>query len=123
MTEGMTDESSPKRRYARDTLLLNATLFVEGSAEPLRVRVRNVSDGGMMVEGAGQFVLGREIRTELRGIGTVFGRIAWAMPGRAGVSFLAPIESSRVRVRSSGATAPLITSHQVDPRRPGVRSS
>lgn len=119
----MTDDSPSitKRKGARDSLFLSATIRVVGYDEPIMVRVRNLSDGGMMIDGHAQFVPGRQVTAELRGVNIVEGEVAWTEAGRAGVAFAAPIDSAAVRFRPS-AMEPLLKIEAGATRRPGVRS-
>lgn len=86
------------RSLARDSLFLLATVQVEQQSERHRVRVRNLSDGGMMAEGNNiQVQRGHRIAVELRNIGEVMGVVAWVQDNRFGISFEAEIDSQRAR--------------------------
>ena len=87
------------RAAKRDSLYLSADIVVPGVRDPISVRVRNLSEGGMMVDAHDCFVENTPINAELRGIGTVSGRIAWLMAGRAGVSFDALIDPKKALTR------------------------
>ena len=76
-----------KRTKARDSLFLVAGLRIDGRPGTLQVRVRNLSPGGLMAECLIGFSRGEEVEAEMRGIGTVKGRIAWTAGGRIGVQF------------------------------------
>jgi hypothetical protein len=80
------DDLSSQRNAARDSLMLTAQLRVGGAA-PTQVRVRNLSSGGMMAEYAAPVANGTPIEVEVRGIGWVPGRIAWAAESRIGIAF------------------------------------
>ena len=45
------------RNVGRDSLFLVAQLTLDGQAEPVRVKVRNLSAGGMMAEAGGMAIL------------------------------------------------------------------
>ena len=79
------------RAGVRDSLLLSAQLGV-GDQPPVHVRVRNLSPGGLIAEYAAPASTGMPVRIEVRGIGWVSGRIAWATDGRIGIAFDAPID-------------------------------
>jgi hypothetical protein len=113
--------ASTKRKGTRDSLFLSATIRVADHDQPITVRVRNLSDGGMMIDGHAQFVPGRRVTAELRGVSPVEGEVAWTEAGRAGVAFTAPIDSAAVRFRPS-AMEPLLKLEATATRRPGVRS-
>lgn len=72
---------------ARDSLFLLAELVTEGSDEQHKVKVRNLSSGGMMVEAELNVFQGQRIVAHLRNIGPVRGQIAWAREGKFGVAF------------------------------------
>ena len=116
--------SASKRKAQRDALFLSSTLRVEGVSKPGTVRVRNLSDGGMMVDGNVGFEIGRRVEAELRGIGTVQGHVAWTESGRAGIAFDEPIDPKLTR---HGVALPeqhrlgVIKAPKIVERRPGLR--
>jgi hypothetical protein len=77
----------PQESRARDSLFLLADLTIEDSGERHKVKVRNLSSGGMMVEADIEVVQGQRIVVDLRNIGPVRGQIAWARAERFGVAF------------------------------------
>ncbi len=85
------------RAESRDSLLLAARFRCVGSRREDRVRVRNLSAGGLMVELPHDVPVDTAVEVEIRGIGWVSGRIAWNTVGRAGVAFDAPIDPMRAR--------------------------
>ena len=85
------------RSVARDSLFLLADIRVEHSAEIHRVRVRNLSDGGMMGEGALRVQRGHRVSIDLRNIGTVGGTVAWVQDNRFGVAFDEEVDSQKAR--------------------------
>lgn len=85
------------RSVARDSLFLLAEIRVEQSAETHRVRVRNLSDGGMMGEGQLRVQRGHRVVVELRNIGAVNGTVAWVQDNRFGVAFDEEIDSQKAR--------------------------
>lgn len=91
---------------ARDSLLLLARLRFDGAAEPVDVRVRNLSAGGLMAEVATAFDRGTPVEVELRGLGWVSGKIAWCAEGRTGIAFDQLIDPRRARKPVSGARGP-----------------
>ena len=57
------------RNVGRDSLFLFAQLTLDGQAEPVRVKVRNLSAGGMMAEAGGMAISrGDRVGIELRKI-------------------------------------------------------
>ena len=124
MTATMTDAAKPSdtaRKASRDSLFLSATLRLDGQRPPVVVRVRNLSAGGMMVDGHVSLVAGSTISVELRGIGAVIGTVAWADAGRAGVAFDAPVDPQLARSASRKSVDPIFAPPTVADRRPGLR--
>ncbi len=82
---------------ARDSLFLLADLTIEDSGQQHKVKVRNLSAGGMMVESDLDVTQGQSIVVNLRNIGPVRGEIAWARSGRFGVAFNRPVNPKLAR--------------------------
>ena len=94
----MSDQVLDNARAAkRDSLYLSADIVVPGVRDTVSVRVRNLSEGGMMVDAHPCFVEHTPIIVELRGIGSVPGRIAWLMAGRTGIAFDTIIDPQKAR--------------------------
>mgnify|MGYP001795775619 FL=1 len=70
------------RSVTRDSLFLLASVRVEQESEAHRVRVRNLSDGGMMGEGNVFVQRGTRLEIELRNVGQVGGSVAWVQDKR-----------------------------------------
>lgn len=85
------------RSVARDSLFLLADIRIEQGNDLHRVRVRNLSDGGMMGEGQLRVQRGHRVMVELRNIGTVAGTVAWVQDNRFGVAFDEEIDSQKAR--------------------------
>lgn len=85
------------RTVARNSLFLLASLRIEQDSEVHRVRVRNLSDGGMMAEGDVLVQRGHRLEIELRNIGKVGGSVAWVQDKRFGIAFDREIDSQRAR--------------------------
>lgn len=85
------------RSVARDSLFLLANVRVENEGDFRRVRVRNLSDGGMMAEGNLNVQRGNRLEIELRNIGRIGGSVAWVQDERFGIAFDQEIESQRAR--------------------------
>lgn len=66
------------------------------------VRVRNISEGGLMAETPVLFAVGDEITAELRGVGSVPGKVVWIRDGRIGVAFGRTIDPKLTRRRIGG---------------------
>jgi hypothetical protein len=85
------------RNDSRDSLFLLAGIRVEQESEVHKVRVRNLSDGGMMGESNLRVQRGNRLEIELRNIGTIGGSIAWVQDNRFGIAFDEEIDSQRAR--------------------------
>ncbi|MGB3472177.1 MAG: PilZ domain-containing protein [Erythrobacter sp.] len=96
------------RSVSRDSLFLLASVQVEQQSEAHRVRVRNLSDGGMMAEGNLFVKRGNRLEIELRNIGKIPGSVAWVQDNRFGIAFDAEIDSQRARKPSEPADNPSI---------------
>lgn len=96
------------RSVARDSLFLLADIRIEQSAETHRVRVRNLSDGGMMGEGQLRVQRGNRLVIELRNIGAIGGTVAWVQDNRFGIAFDDEIDSQKARRPLQGAEDPAL---------------
>jgi PilZ domain len=118
-----TDPTAKNRKAARDSLFLSTEVMVEGALKPVSVRVRNLSTGGMMIDGNVVFREDATVSAALRGIGVVSGRIAWIAEGRAGIAFDQEIDPKDAR-GSTGSISPGFTPFKPSvsvERRPGLK--
>ncbi|WP_249340051.1 PilZ domain-containing protein [Sphingopyxis sp. L1A2A] len=81
----------------RDSLFLQASLVLPGRPDPVVVRVRNLSPGGMLVEGQVRVEQGATIEVDLKNVGPIPGRVVWAGEGKFGIAFDHPIDPQAVR--------------------------
>ena len=99
----MREKSNPSmsnvdtRQVNRDSLFLLAQLRVDGQDAVHRVKVRNLSAGGMMAEGEVKVMRGALVMVELRNIGWVEGSVAWKQDNRFGIAFVEEIDPVVVR--------------------------
>ena len=93
------------RQIARDSLFILAELRLDGQEAEHRVKVRNLSSGGMMGEGAVKIVRGAVVWINLRNLGWVEGLVAWVQDNRFGVAFREEIDPLTVR-NSAGQALP-----------------
>ena len=93
------------RQVNRDSLFLLAQLRVDGQQEVGRVKVRNLSAGGMMAEGEARVSRGSMVAVELRNIGWVEGSVAWKQDNRFGIAFVDEIDPAVVRAPSASTGA------------------
>lgn len=85
------------RQVNRDSLFLLARIRVDGRDGDDRVKVRNLSPGGMMAEGDVRVARGSRVSVELRNVGWVDGSVAWKQDNRFGIAFLEEIDAKLVR--------------------------
>lgn len=101
----VSDDGTTQRNNSRDSLFLAAKLSVTGLPAE-QVRVRNLSAGGLMAEYPSPIEPGTTVLVDLRGIGEIRGRIAWATDGRIGIAFDTPIDPLRARKPVGTRTTP-----------------
>ena len=85
------------RGAERDSLFLQAGLILPGSADPVTVRVRNLSPGGMLAEANVKVVQGVAVEVDLRNVGPVAGRVIWVGEGKFGIAFDRQVDPQAVR--------------------------
>jgi hypothetical protein len=114
------------RQVERDSLLLLAAVRVEGGEAEYRVKVRNLSAGGMMAEGNAPVVRGSLIQIALRNLGWVDGSVAWKQDDRFGIAFLheidprlarAPVAAGAPDLSSPRFTRPPLETHLANLRK------
>ncbi len=111
------------RQLARDSLFLMAEVRLVGSASEYRVKVRNLSAGGMMAEGPMTVQRGSQIEVNLRNIGWVQGVVAWIQDNRFGIALINEIDPKLARaplVIGEGTprfVKPPISTHNTGPLR------
>jgi hypothetical protein len=93
------------RQVNRDSLFLLAQLRVDGQDVVHRVKVRNLSAGGMMAEGEARVTRGSLVMVELRNVGWVEGSVAWKQGNRFGIAFVTEVDPVVVRA-PGGPQAP-----------------
>ena len=98
-------DESEQRQIARDSLFVMADLRLEDSAQPHRIKVRNLSAGGMMGEGDVRVCRGVPVWINLRNCGWVEGTVAWVQESRFGVAFRAEIDPRQARAPGSEGEA------------------
>lgn len=81
----------------RDSLFMQAGLILPGSPDPVTVRVRNLSPGGMLAEASLKVTQGAAVEVDLRNVGAVAGRVIWVGEGKFGIAFDRPVDPQAVR--------------------------
>jgi hypothetical protein len=92
------------RQVGRDSLFLLAQVRVGEQKNPVRVKVRNLSAGGMMAEGDVDVMRGACVEIELRNLGWVKGSVAWVQGNRFGIAFVDEIDPKLARAPVVGST-------------------
>lgn len=90
-------DHSDQRHLMRDSLFVLARLTIEGRPGELQVRVRNLSNGGLMAEGGVKVTCGTPVKVEVRNIGWVEGQVAWVQDNRFGIGFNQEIDARLAR--------------------------
>ena len=116
------------RQLSRDSLFLMAKVKVEGdlAGHEHRVKVRNLSSGGMMAEGDAKVARGAMVRVELRNIGWVEGSVAWKQDNRFGIAFMEEIDPRIARAPMQPGdpdndtprfVRPPLSKHEIEPKK------
>jgi hypothetical protein len=92
------------RQEIRDSLFLLSDMHLGEQRETLRIKVRNLSPGGLMAECPVHAVSGERVTIDLRNIGVVTGWVAWVIENRFGVVFDHEIDPKAVRQPLSSAS-------------------
>jgi len=88
----------------RQNLLLMANVCLRGS-EACRVRVRNISSGGVKVLGPLVPYAGEAVRIELPNLGWLRGKVAWTSGEEFGIQLYSQIDPLVVRQPVTGGYA------------------
>lgn len=90
------------RTISRDSLFMMASVRFAGSDAEYRIKVRNLSSGGMMAEGDVRVERGARLEVNLRNIGWVAATVAWVQDGRWGLAFAGEIDPMLARASVTG---------------------
>ena len=103
-------DGSENRQIARDSLFVMADLRLLGASDEHRIKVRNLSAGGMMGEGSVRVARGNAVEVNVRNVGWVEGTVAWVQEDRFGVAFREEIDPKVVRAPvGTASSAPRFT--------------
>lgn len=91
------------RQIARDSLFVMADMRLDGADGEHRIKVRNLSPGGMMGEGTVRVSRGDKVWVNIRNNGWTEGAIAWVQDNRFGVAFRDEIDAKAARLTTAGA--------------------
>jgi hypothetical protein len=80
------------RHLPRESLFVMAELRLDGEKFEHRIKMHNLSAGGMMAEGTAQAMRGMVVWVKLRNLGWIEGTVAWVQANRFGVAFREEID-------------------------------
>jgi hypothetical protein len=103
------------RNAERESLFLMADVRLEGATQTERIKVRNLSPGGMMGEGDIAVSRGSRIVVALRNVGEIDGSVAWVQGNRFGVSFASEIDPKAPRTSVTKGNADLTSPRYARP--------
>ena len=108
------------RHITRDSLFILAELKFEGQDAEHRVKVRNLSAGGMMGEAPLKIARGAVVLINLRNAGWIEGTVAWVQDSRFGVAFREEIDPLSVRAPNGQALpdSMIVSRHWASPPPP-----
>lgn len=88
-----------RRRSGRDSLFLLATIGKPGQPESelSSLRVRNLSQVGLMADYRDPATPGEAVVVTIRGLGEIPGKVAWVRTGQIGVTFDVEINPKKAR--------------------------
>lgn len=100
-------DESEKRQIARDSLFVMVDIRLDGSPEEHRIKMRNLSSGGMMGEGDVRVARGAVLFVNIRNLGWIEGSVAWVQDNRFGLAFRDEIDPllARAPVSAGDLTA------------------
>jgi hypothetical protein len=100
-------DANDNRQIARDSLFVMADMRLDGVDGDVRIKVRNLSAGGLMGEGTVRVQRGALVWVNVRNIGWTEGTIAWVQDSRFGVAFREEIDPKVARAPvGAGETTP-----------------
>jgi len=91
-------DGTKNRQISRDSLFVMAEMRLDGVEGEHRIKLRNLSAGGMMGEGPVRVTRGAVIWVNIRNIGWTEGTVAWVQDDRFGVAFVEEIDPKVARL-------------------------
>ena len=92
-----TDDSTPARRFPRDSVFIAGSITIDGQSESKPLRVRNLSNDGMMADCPRGPEKGQRVVVVIKRLEPVRGEVAWSDGTHIGVHFDAIIDTRAVR--------------------------
>ncbi len=90
-------DDKDNRHITRDSLCIMVELRLDGQDAEHRVKVRNLSPGGLMAEADVKVPRGTVVWISLRNVGWIEGSVAWVQDNRFGIAFRDEIDPKVVR--------------------------
>lgn len=87
------------RHAKRDSLFMLGDIVLEATNVRERVKIRNLSPGGMMAQCDRMLPLETRVSVELPNIGLVAGSVTWSSGRRIGITFDESIDPGKVRIQ------------------------
>lgn len=106
-----------QRSSRRNQILMLAQLRLDGVSEPLTIRVRDLSAGGLRAHYAGPRLSRVRLAVEIRNLGWIPGSVAWQDGAHIGIRFDNPIDPEATRIAVTGNLAAPVPSPAVNQRR------
>ncbi len=105
----------------REAIFLGAQILFTGARTSVNARVRNISEGGMMVDSTGKHTKGQTLVAIIKGVGEVTGKVVWITENRIGIAFDEAIDPKLARLPVSSETKESTYNRPyVHDRRPGL---
>lgn len=116
------ENMKPNSRPPRQQTLLRGLLRPENRPNPIEIRVRNLSSGGLMANCTTTIERGERVLVTLRGVGEVPGMVVWNGADAIGVAFDEPIDP-HLAFQPTKAPQPerYVPEVERETRRPGLR--
>ena len=99
-------DGKEKRELARDSLFVMVDVRLDGSSTEHRVKMRNLSAGGMMGEGDVKVTRGAVVFVNIRNLGWIEGSVAWVQDNRFGIAFRDEIDPIMARAPVTAENSP-----------------
>ena len=97
------------RGLQRESLYFMAELQPDGTASPEKVKVRNLSDGGMMIDGSLMLDTGRRVTVTLKNIGTIPAHITYSVTEQGALTLGTDLTYQLVRTAGPACDATAVT--------------
>ncbi len=81
-----------RNQRANDRSSASFAAMLRSDSGELSVTVRNLSEGGAMIEGVRNLSMGIPVSVQIPKIGWVEGAVVWVLENRCGIAFLDPID-------------------------------